>query len=57
MPDYKAKAAKAALQLIKPNQTIGLGAGSTIAHLVELISNEKHFAQFAYTYFFVVQNN
>jgi len=39
MPDYKAEAAKAALQLIKPGQTIGLGAGSTIAHLVDMVSN------------------
>jgi ribose 5-phosphate isomerase A len=39
MPDFKAEAAKAALQLIKPGQTIGLGAGSTIAHLVEMVSN------------------
>jgi ribose 5-phosphate isomerase A len=38
MPDYKAEAAKAAIQLIKPGQTIGLGAGSTIAHLVEMVS-------------------
>nr|WP_294943956.1 ribose 5-phosphate isomerase A [uncultured Mucilaginibacter sp.] len=38
MADYKLEAAKAALSLIKPNQTIGLGAGSTIAHLVNLLA-------------------
>jgi ribose 5-phosphate isomerase A len=36
MADYKLEAAKAALKLIQPGQTIGLGAGSTIAHLVAL---------------------
>jgi ribose 5-phosphate isomerase A len=41
MPDYKAEAAKAALQLIKPGQTIGLGAGSTIAHLVNMVSENE----------------
>jgi len=41
MPDYKAEAAKAALQLIKPGQTIGLGAGSTIAHLVNMVSDDN----------------
>jgi ribose 5-phosphate isomerase A len=40
MPDYKAEAAKAALQLIKPGQIIGLGAGSTIAHLVEMVGKD-----------------
>ena len=31
MADYKMEAAKAALQFIKRGQTIGVGAGSTIA--------------------------
>lgn len=44
MTDYKLAAAKAALNLIKPNQTIGLGAGSTIAHLVNLVVTECEFA-------------
>jgi ribose 5-phosphate isomerase A len=41
MTDYKAEAAKAALQLIKVGQTIGLGAGTTISHLVAMISHES----------------
>ncbi|SEW54031.1 ribose-5-phosphate isomerase RpiA [Chitinophaga arvensicola] len=37
MEDLKQVAAKAALDFIKPGQTIGLGAGSTIAHLVNYL--------------------
>ncbi|MBC7400184.1 MAG: ribose 5-phosphate isomerase A [Mucilaginibacter sp.] len=37
MTDYKMEAAKAALQFIKPGQTIGVGAGSTIANLIGLL--------------------
>jgi ribose 5-phosphate isomerase A len=44
MADHKLTAAKAALSLIGPNQTIGLGAGSTIAHLVNLIASECDYA-------------
>ena len=40
MTDYKLEAAKAAIEFIQPGQTIGLGAGATIAHLVNLISRE-----------------
>jgi ribose 5-phosphate isomerase A len=40
MTDYKVEAAKAALSLIKTGQTIGLGAGSTVAHLINLISQK-----------------
>ena len=40
MTDYKLEAAKAAIEFIKPGQTIGLGAGATISHLVNLISRE-----------------
>lgn len=40
MTDYKVEAAKAALEFIKPGQTIGLGAGTTVAHLVAMI-NER----------------
>lgn len=38
MTDYKMEAAKAALEFIKPGQTIGVGAGSTIANLIKLIT-------------------
>ncbi|RWY49232.1 ribose 5-phosphate isomerase A [Mucilaginibacter gilvus] len=44
MADHKLTAAKAALSLIGPNQSIGLGAGSTIMHLVNLIANECKYA-------------
>ena len=44
MTDYKVEAAKAALSLIKNGQTIGLGAGSTVAHLINLISQENDLA-------------
>jgi len=44
MNDYKMEAAKAALQFIKPGQTIGLGAGTTIANLVALIGMESSYA-------------
>lgn len=40
MSDYKMQAAKASLKLIKAGQTIGLGAGTTISHLVDLISQD-----------------
>jgi ribose 5-phosphate isomerase A len=41
MVDYKLEAAKAALPLIKPGQVIGLGAGTTIANLLKLISGDN----------------
>jgi ribose 5-phosphate isomerase A len=41
MTDYKVEAAKAALQLIKAGQTIGLGAGTTVSNLVTMISLES----------------
>ncbi|MFA6084989.1 ribose 5-phosphate isomerase A [Mucilaginibacter sp.] len=44
MTDYKIEAAKAALSLIKTGQTIGLGAGSTVAHLINLISQKTDLA-------------
>ncbi|WP_114940623.1 ribose 5-phosphate isomerase A [Mucilaginibacter endophyticus] len=44
MIDYKLEAAKAALTLIRPNQTIGLGAGSTIAHLVNMLAQNPELA-------------
>lgn len=45
MTDYKFEAAKAALQLIKPGQAIGLGAGTTIAHVVSLIAADAELAR------------
>src|ERR1700759_3746877 len=44
MNDYKMEAAKAAIKLIKPGQTIGLGAGSTIGNLVNLLAAESSLA-------------
>ena len=44
MTDFKLEAAKAALQFIKPGQTIGVGAGSTIANLLNLISVDEGLA-------------
>jgi len=44
MADYKMEAAKAAIKLIKPGQTIGLGAGSTIANLLSLLAAEGSLA-------------
>ncbi|RAJ35485.1 ribose-5-phosphate isomerase [Pedobacter cryoconitis] len=44
MIDYKLEAAKASLDFIKEGQTIGLGAGSTIVHLVNVISAQQEFA-------------
>jgi len=37
MEDLKQQAAQAALPYIEPHQRIGLGAGSTIAHLIEQV--------------------
>jgi len=37
MPDYKQQAAREAAKLIKPGATIGLGAGSTMTHLIDSI--------------------
>lgn len=44
MTDFKLEAAKAALQFIKPGQTVGVGAGSTIANLLGLIAADKDLA-------------
>lgn len=43
MHDLKKEAAKAALSYIKPAQTIGLGAGTTINHVIDLIDQELSF--------------
>src|SRR5690348_3030604 len=39
MSDLKMEAAKAALKLIKPGMTVGLGAGTTMAHMVRLMKD------------------
>jgi ribose 5-phosphate isomerase A len=44
MADYKMEAAKAAIQLVKPGQIIGVGAGSTIANLLALLAADKELA-------------
>jgi ribose 5-phosphate isomerase A len=44
MTDYKMEAAKAALEFIKPGQTIGVGAGSSIANLIKLLATECTFS-------------
>lgn len=43
MNNLKQEAAKAALQLLKPDQLIGLGVGSTIAYFIELIASSISF--------------
>lgn len=43
MHDLKKEVAKAALSYLKPQQLIGLGAGSTVNHLVNLIQQEISF--------------
>ena len=40
MPDFKREAAKEALTLIKPDSIIGFGAGSTMAHLIQMIKED-----------------
>ena len=44
MTDYKVEAAKAALEFIQAGQTIGLGAGTTVSHLINLICEKKDLA-------------
>lgn len=45
MPDYKQQAAQEAAKLIKPHSTIGLGAGSTMIHLVNALKQSPGLAQ------------
>jgi ribose 5-phosphate isomerase A len=45
MADYKLEAAKAAFKFIKAQQTIGLGAGTTVFHLVDMIRQDQDLAQ------------
>lgn len=44
MVDYKKQAAEIAFALIKPGQTIGLGDGSTVFYLVDLIAADTALA-------------
>ncbi|WP_442591750.1 ribose 5-phosphate isomerase A [Pedobacter sp. AW31-3R] len=41
MTDYKRAAALAAFQFLKPGQTIGLGAGTTVSNLIALIGADS----------------
>jgi ribose 5-phosphate isomerase A len=45
MSNYKIEAAKAALKFIKPGQIIGVGAGTTIANLIDLVSGQTDLAK------------
>ena len=45
MTDYKMEAAKEALKFIEQGQNIGLGAGSSIAHLINLIAADTTLAE------------
>jgi ribose 5-phosphate isomerase A len=45
MVDYKVEAAKKTLEFIKPGQIIGLGAGTTVANLVDLVKQNNVLVQ------------
>jgi ribose 5-phosphate isomerase A len=45
MEDLKQAAAKEAVKLITPGSTIGFGAGSTMAHLIHYLQEDKILAQ------------
>ena len=45
MRDYKMEAAVAAVEFVKEGQTIGLGAGTTIFHLTDLIGTNPGLAE------------
>lgn len=45
MADFKLEAAKAAFKYIKAGQTIGLGAGTTVFHLVDMIKQDADLAR------------
>ncbi|MBB6127323.1 ribose 5-phosphate isomerase A [Mucilaginibacter lappiensis] len=45
MADYKLEAAKAAFKFIKTGQTIGLGAGTTVLHLANMIGQDVDLAR------------
>src|ERR1700709_2739957 len=40
MSDYKKDAAKEALKFVKPGMTLGLGAGSTMGHIIKFIKED-----------------
>ena len=40
MPDFKQQAAREAAKLIRPGDTIGLGAGSSMAHLIAAVKED-----------------
>jgi ribose 5-phosphate isomerase A len=40
MPDYKQAAAREAAKLIRPGDTVGLGAGSSMTHLIAAIKDD-----------------
>nr|WP_068886552.1 ribose 5-phosphate isomerase A [Pedobacter panaciterrae] len=44
MIDYKIEAAKAALPFIKTGEIIGLGAGTTVAHLIDMVKQDAGLA-------------
>ena len=44
MQDYKKDAAKEALKFVKPGMTVGLGAGSTMGHIVGFIKEDAALA-------------
>ncbi|NHA04231.1 ribose 5-phosphate isomerase A [Mucilaginibacter sp. HC2] len=45
MADYKLEAAKAAFKFIETGQTIGLGAGTTVLHLANMIGQDEGLAR------------
>jgi ribose 5-phosphate isomerase A len=45
MADHKLEAAKAAFKFIKTGQTIGLGAGTTVLHLANMIGQDEDLAR------------
>jgi ribose 5-phosphate isomerase A len=45
MRNLKMEAAQASLQFIKADQTIGLGAGTTISYLIDLIAQNNNLSQ------------
>lgn len=45
MANYKQEAAKACLQFLNPLQVVGLGAGSSIAYLVDMIADDADLAR------------
>lgn len=44
MIDYKIEAARAALPFIKTGQIVGLGAGTTVSHLVDMVKQDEDLA-------------